>query len=46
VNLAANILVGVVAAIHLYFLVLEMFLWNTPRGRPAQHSDLDWKPPR
>lgn len=29
----AQILVGVVAALHLGFLVLEMFLWNTPRGR-------------
>ncbi|MBS0447954.1 MAG: DUF1304 domain-containing protein [Proteobacteria bacterium] len=31
----ANILVGLVAAIHLYILVLEMFLWDTPRGRRA-----------
>ena len=30
---AALILVGLVAAIHLCFLVLEMFLWRTPRGR-------------
>ena len=29
----AQILVGIVAALHLGFLVLEMFLWNTPRGR-------------
>ena len=29
----AEILVGLVAALHLGFLVLEMFLWNTPRGR-------------
>ena len=29
----AQILVGVVAFLHLGFLVLEMFLWNTPRGR-------------
>ncbi len=29
----AQILVGVVAALHLGFLVLEMFLWNTPFGR-------------
>jgi len=28
-----QILVGIVAALHLGFLVLEMFLWNTPRGR-------------
>ena len=30
--LASSILVGVVALLHLYFLVLEMFLWTTPRG--------------
>ena len=29
---AANILVGLVALLHLYFLVLEMFLWTKPRG--------------
>ena len=27
-----NALVAVVAALHLYFLVLEMFLWTTPYG--------------
>ena len=32
-TLLAQILVGVVAALHLGFLILEMFLWNTPRGR-------------
>ena len=32
-SLVADILVGVVAALHLYFLVLEMFLWDTPTGR-------------
>ena len=26
---------GIVAAIHIYILVLEMFLWDTPRGRKA-----------
>jgi putative membrane protein len=31
----ANVLTGVVAAIHAYILVLEMFLWDTPRGRKA-----------
>lgn len=29
----ANVLVGLVAVVHIYFLVLEMFLWKTPRGR-------------
>jgi len=32
VSTAANILVGLVALLHLYFLVLEMFLWTKPRG--------------
>ena len=29
----AIVLTALVALIHLYFLVLEMFLWNTPKGR-------------
>ena len=33
--LAANIVVGLVALLHVYILVLEMFLWTTPRGRKA-----------
>ncbi|MGB0494746.1 MAG: DUF1304 domain-containing protein [Kangiellaceae bacterium] len=28
----ANVLVGIVALEHIYFLVLEMFLWTTPIG--------------
>ena len=32
-NVVASIVVGLVAALHLYFLVLEMFLWDTPTGR-------------
>ena len=32
-GLPAKVLVGLVAALHLYFLVLEMFLWTTPTGR-------------
>ena len=31
----ASVLVGVVALIHVYILVLQMFLWSTPRGRKA-----------
>jgi putative membrane protein len=34
-TLLAQILVGIVAALHVGFLVLEMFLWNTPRGRAS-----------
>lgn len=31
--LLATIIVALVAAAHLYFLVLEMFLWDRPLGR-------------
>lgn len=34
-NIAANVLIGLVAALHAYFLVLEMFLWDKPAGRKA-----------
>ncbi|MBI3728269.1 MAG: DUF1304 domain-containing protein [Burkholderiales bacterium] len=30
--LIANILTGIVAALHIYFLILEMFLWDKPMG--------------
>ncbi|GAB7539927.1 DUF1304 domain-containing protein [Burkholderia sp. 22PA0099] len=29
----ATILIGLVALIHVYIVVLEMFLWTTPKGR-------------
>ena len=32
-RLAATVLIVLVAALHAYFLVLEMFLWRTPFGR-------------
>lgn len=32
-TLVTNIVVALVAALHLYFLVLEMFLWTRPYGR-------------
>ena len=28
----ANIVIGLVALLHVYFLVLEMFLWDKPAG--------------
>lgn len=34
-NLVASILIGLVAVLHAYFLVLEMFLWDKPAGRKA-----------
>ncbi|WP_127505683.1 DUF1304 domain-containing protein [Actinoplanes solisilvae] len=33
--IVANVLVALVALIHAYILVLEMFLWTTPRGQRA-----------
>ncbi len=34
-KIAAQIAVGLVAAIHVYILVLEMFLWQSDRARAA-----------
>jgi putative membrane protein len=31
-SIAAAVMVAIVAALHVYFLVLEMFLWRTPFG--------------
>ena len=38
----ATILVAIVALIHLYILVLEMFLWNTKTGRKAFNLSADF----
>ena len=32
-TLIANLLTAIVALLHVYVLVLEMFLWTTPAGR-------------
>ncbi len=40
--LLENILVGLVAILHVYFLVLEMFLWTTSYGRGAFGLDKDF----
>jgi putative membrane protein len=42
VNVVAGVLVGLVAALHLFFLVLEMFLWTTPTGRRVFGLDADF----
>ena len=34
-SLIAKILIALIALEHVYFLVLEMFLWTTPRTRAA-----------
>ena len=36
-TLAATIAVGIVAVLHVLFLVLEMFVWSTPTGRRIFH---------
>jgi putative membrane protein len=41
-TIVANILVGLVALIHGYILVLEMFLWTKPRGRAAFGTDAEF----
>lgn len=40
-NLIANILTGIVAALHAYFLVLEMFLWTKPMGLRVFNNTLE-----
>jgi putative membrane protein len=35
VSIIANIVVGLVALVHVYILVLEMFLWDKPAGLRA-----------
>lgn len=35
----ASVVVLLVAALHVYILVLEMFLWRTPRGMRAFRTD-------
>ncbi len=42
VEIAANVVVGIVALLHVYFLVLEMFLWTTPTGRRTFGLDADF----
>ncbi len=32
-SIVANLLIGIVAGLHVFFLVLEMFLWQKPTGR-------------
>lgn len=38
-SLASNIIVALIGLLHIYFLVLEMFLWDKPAGlRAFGHS--------
>jgi putative membrane protein len=38
---ASQVLTGLVAVLHVYFLVLEMFLWATPFGAKTFKRPLD-----
>jgi len=40
-NTAANVVVLLVALLHAYFLVLEMFLWDKPAGLKAFGQTLE-----
>ncbi|MGW1885292.1 DUF1304 domain-containing protein [Streptomyces sp. NPDC001970] len=40
-NLAAHVLVGLVAALHVYILGLEMFLWERAPGRGLSGFDAE-----
>ncbi|MEU3917063.1 DUF1304 domain-containing protein [Streptomyces sp. NPDC029004] len=40
-NTTANVLVGLVAALHIYILVLEMFLWERGPGRELSGFDAE-----
>jgi len=39
--IAANIVTALVAVLHTYFLILEMFLWDKPAGRRAFGMSLE-----
>jgi putative membrane protein len=41
-QMLANVLAALVALLHLYFLVLEMFFWTKPLGRKAFGLDKDF----
>lgn len=41
-NIAADILIAIVALLHVYFLALEMFFWTRPLGRRVFALDADF----
>jgi putative membrane protein len=42
VEIVANVVVAAIALLHVYILVLEMFLWTTPIGRRVFGLDADF----
>ena len=41
-KVVAAVLVAIVALIHVYIVVLEMFLWTKPQGRAAFGTDAEF----
>lgn len=41
-NIAVNIITGIVALLHIYFLTIEMFLWEKPAGRNVFHTTAEF----
>jgi putative membrane protein len=37
-NIIVNIIIGIVAILHIGFLAIEMFLWDKPAGRGVFHT--------
>lgn len=40
-SIAANVVIALVALLHVYFLVLEMFLWDKPMGLRVFRQSLE-----
>lgn len=41
-GIVANVAVAAIALLHVYILVLEMFLWTAPQGRRAFGTDAEF----
>ncbi len=41
-NIVVNVITGIVALLHAYFLILEMFLWEKPAGRKSFRTTVEF----
>ena len=41
-NIVVNVITGIVALLHTYFLILEMFLWDKPMGLSVFHNSAEF----
>ena len=41
-NIVVNIIIGIVALLHIGFLTIEMFLWDKPTGRNVFHTTAEF----